>query len=179
VCLTSRAAQVRIYSHAATIAQDALRSIKTIYACGAQQKIVNSYDEYLQTAHKEGKKKSLIYGVLFSSQTFLVISGTALAFWEGFRLFHSGEIRDIGTVFTVVLSVTLGATSVLFFLPQIGATTNASSAAAELFPLSTSHLCSIHSLPMANELLYVQEKSNSATCTSRILRDLRRQCCRI
>lgn len=126
---------VRIYSQAATVAQDALGSIKTITAFGAQPKIVNWYDEYLKTAHKEAQKKSLIYGVLYSSQTFLTMAGTALAFWQGFRMYQSGEIRNVGTVFTVVLSVTLGATSVLLFLPQIGAITNASSAAAELFSI--------------------------------------------
>ncbi|KAL9125363.1 MAG: hypothetical protein Q9217_005420 [Psora testacea] len=126
---------VRIYSRAAVLAQDAISSIKTIHAFGAQQKIVNSYDEYLQTAHKEGNKKSLIYGVLFSIQTFLVMSGTALAFWEGFRLFQSGEIDSVGPVFTVVLSVTLGATSVLLITPQFQSITNASSAAAELFSI--------------------------------------------
>jgi ATP-binding cassette subfamily B (MDR/TAP) protein 1 len=96
---------------------------------------VNWYDEYLQAAHKEGNKKSLIYGVLWSTQTFLVMSGTALAFWQGYRMFQSGEIENVGTVFTVVLSVTLGATSILFVLPQVQAITNASSAAAELFSI--------------------------------------------
>ena len=133
-CLTSRA-QVRIYSRAATIAQDAIDSIKTIHAFGAQPKIVNWYDTYLQKAHKIGNKESLIYGVMFSTQTFLVMSGTALAFWEGFRLFQSGEIQHVGTVFTVVLSVTLGAKSVLFVLPQMQAITNASSAASDLFSI--------------------------------------------
>ena len=135
MCLTSPSVQVRIYSRAAVLAQDAISSIKTIHAFGAQQKIVNRYDEYLQTAHKEGNKKSLIYGVLFSIQTFLVMSGTALAFWEGFRLFQSGEIDSVGPVFTVVLSVTLGATSVLLITPQFQSITNASSAAAELFSI--------------------------------------------
>lgn len=125
--------QVRIYSRAATIAQDVLGSIKTIRAFEAQKKIVNWYDEYLEAAHKEGKKKSIIFGIVFSSQYFLVLSGTALAFWQGFRLFQSGEVADVGVVFTVVLSVTLGATSILNILPQISAITNASSAAAELF----------------------------------------------
>ena len=83
----------------------------------------------------EGNKKSLIYGVIFSIQTFLVMSGTALAFWEGFRLFQSGEIDSVGPVFTVVLSVTLGATSVLLIMPQFQSITNASSAAAELFSI--------------------------------------------
>nr|POF05420.1 leptomycin b resistance protein pmd1 [Quercus suber] len=86
-------------------------------------------------AHKEGDKKSILYGVLFSVQTFLVMSGTALAFWEGFRLFQSGEIDSVGTVFTVVLSVTLGATSILLVAPQFQSITNASSAAAELFTI--------------------------------------------
>lgn len=126
---------MRLYSQAATIAQDALSSIKTIHAFGAQLKIVDQYDKYLQEAHQEGKKKSPIYGVLFSSQTFLVMSGTALAFWQGFRMFQSGEIKDVGTVLTVVLSVTLGATSVLSVMLQTQAVTNASSAAAELFSI--------------------------------------------
>ncbi|MCJ1396244.1 hypothetical protein MMC18_009133 [Xylographa bjoerkii] len=125
----------RIYSRAAVLAQDAISSIRTIHAFGAQQKIVNRYDEYLQTAHEEGNKKSFIWGVLFSSQTVLVMSGTALAFWEGFRLFQSGEIESVGTVFTVVLSVTLGATSVMLVAPQFQAITNASSAASELFSI--------------------------------------------
>ena len=112
-----------------------MSSIKTIHAFGAQQKIVNRYDEYLQTAHKEGNKKSLLFGILFSAQTFLVMSGTALAFWEGFRLFQSGEIDNVGTVFTVVLSVTLGATSTMLVLPQLQSITNASSAASELFSI--------------------------------------------
>jgi ATP-binding cassette subfamily B (MDR/TAP) protein 1 len=125
----------RIYSRAATLAQDAIGSVKTIHAFGAQEKLVRWYDEYLQKAHDEGKKKSLIYGVLFSGQTFLVMSGTSLAFWQGFRMFRSGEIKNVGTVLTVILSVTLGATSVLLIMPQIQAITNALSAASELFAI--------------------------------------------
>ncbi|KAF4556670.1 Sophorolipid transporter-like protein [Elsinoe fawcettii] len=126
---------VQIHSRAATVAQDALGSIKTIQAFGAQSKVVRWYDDLLQAAHKEGSKKSLIYGVLFSCQTFVVMAGTALAFWQGFRMYQSGEIQDVGTVFTVVLSVTLGATSVMSFLPSVMAITNASSAATELFSI--------------------------------------------
>ena len=60
------------------IAQDAISSIKTVHAFGAQEKLINRYDEYLKEAHKEGKKNSLIFAVLFSNQTFFVMSGTAL-----------------------------------------------------------------------------------------------------
>ncbi|KAF2218760.1 putative ABC transporter [Elsinoe ampelina] len=124
---------VKIYSRAGTIAQDALGSIKTIQAFGAQKKVIGWYDNLLQAAHKEGSKKSILYGILFSCQTFVVMAGIALAFWQGFRMFQSGEIKAVGTVFTVVLSVTLGATSAMSFLPSVMAITNASSATAELF----------------------------------------------
>ncbi|KAK3638408.1 hypothetical protein LTR56_013048 [Elasticomyces elasticus] len=125
----------RLYSQAGTIAQDALGSMKTILAFGAQEKIVTMYDEYLKAAYKTGKKKSVLFGILFSSQNFFTISGTALAFWEGSRMYQSGEVEDVGKVITVILSVTLGATSVLFFLPQLESIINASSAASELFEI--------------------------------------------
>ena len=127
--------QVRIYSRAAVLAQDAISSIKTIHAFGAEQKIIRKYNDYLESAHQEGNKKSILFGVLFSGQTFVVMSGTALAFWQGFRMFANGEIDNVGTVFTVVLSVVLGATSVMLVIPQLQAITNASSAASELFSI--------------------------------------------
>ncbi|KAK4496175.1 hypothetical protein PRZ48_012155 [Zasmidium cellare] len=124
---------VKIYSRAAEIAHDALASIKSIRAFGAEKKVGEWYDDYLKQALVLGKKKCYIYASLLSSQTFMTISGTALAFWQGHSLFVDGEIDSVGTVFTVVLAVTLGASSVLQVLPQVTAITNASSAAAELF----------------------------------------------
>lgn len=50
-------------------------------------------------------------------------------------MYQNGEIADVGTVFTVVLSVTLGATSVFLIMPTTQAITNASSAASELFSI--------------------------------------------
>lgn len=115
------------------LAQDAISSIKTIHAFGAQSKIIAQYESFLQAAHKEGNKRSPVFGVLFGCQIFFVLSGTALAFWQGYRMFLSNEIGSVGTVFTVVLSVTLGATSVSLVLPVFEPITNASSAAHELF----------------------------------------------
>ncbi|KAK1809693.1 hypothetical protein LTR12_015949 [Friedmanniomyces endolithicus] len=133
VLVPIEARTTRIYSRAAVLAQDALSSIKTIHAFGAQSKIVKKYDEFLEEAHQESKKLSVFFGILFSGQTFFVMSGTALAFWQGYRMFRSGEIASVGTVFTVVLSVTLGSTSIMLIFPNIQAITNATSAANELF----------------------------------------------
>jgi ATP-binding cassette, subfamily B (MDR/TAP), member 1 len=126
---------IRIYSRAAVQAQEAISSIKTVHAFWAQEKLAARYNEFLRQAWKVGQKKSPIYGILFSTEYFLVLCGTALAFWQGFRMFQSGEIPNVGTVFTVVLSITIGATAMSLIGPQIQSITNASSAAAELFSI--------------------------------------------
>lgn len=91
---------VRIYSQASNIAQEAISSIRTVHAFGARAKMVNKYDDFLQEAHTEGNKKSPNYGVLFSVEYFCVYSGIALCFWQGFKMFQSGEIANVGQVFT-------------------------------------------------------------------------------
>lgn len=133
ISLTNLSTQVKFYSRAAEVAHDALASVKSIHAFGAEHKILEWYDSFLKQTLRLGRKKSWIYAVVLSSQTFMTISGTALAFWQGHSLYTENEIGNVGTVFTVVLAVTLGASSVLAFLPQLTAITNASSAAAELF----------------------------------------------
>lgn len=125
----------KIYSQGAVLAQDAISSIRTIHAFGAQDKIVKTYDGYLSKAHKIGDRKSLVYGILFSTEHCLIFSATALAFWQGYRMFRSGEIDNVGTVFTVVLSVAIGTTSLSMITPQQQAITNAASAASELFEI--------------------------------------------
>ncbi len=125
----------RLYSQAAVTAQEAISSIKTVHAFWAQDKLVAKYEEHLQIARQVGKKKSPVYGTLFSVEWFCVLAGTALAFWQGFRMYASGEISNVGTVINVVLAVTIGATSMSTIAPQIQAITNAASAAAELFAI--------------------------------------------
>ena len=125
----------KIYSRGSVMMQEAISSVKTVHAFWAQDKIVAKYDVFLAEAFQEAKKKSPIFGILFSTEYFLVLAGTALAFWQGVRMYLSGEIESVGTVFTVVLSITLGATAMSLIAPQIQAITNASSSAAELFSI--------------------------------------------
>ena len=91
---------VRIYSQASNMAQEIISSIKTVHAFGARGKLVKKYDDLLQQAHMEGNKKSLIYGIIYCDQYFCVYAGIALCFWQGFRMFQSGEIASAGQVFT-------------------------------------------------------------------------------
>ena len=124
---------MKIYSAAAVLAEEAFSSAKTVHAFWAHDKITAKYDQFLENAHTEGKKKTLFYALLFSTQYFFVYCGLALAYWEGYRMYRSGEVPDVGKVFSVVLSVLIAATSISTIGPQIQIFTNASSAAAELF----------------------------------------------
>lgn len=126
---------MRIYSKGGSIAQEAISTIRTIHAFWAQSKLIDKYDKYLIDAHTEGKKKSIFYGVLFSTEYFCVFSGIALAFWQGYRMFRSGEIDSAGTVFTVIFSALIAASTVSAIAPQFTTFTNAAAAASELFAL--------------------------------------------
>ncbi|KAI9843008.1 MAG: hypothetical protein M1838_002894 [Thelocarpon superellum] len=132
---TIEAGIVRIYSRAAVLAQESIASISTIQAFSAQKKMVDRYDDYLDQVHQRSRKKSPLYGILFSTEYFCVYSAVALSFWQGFRMYQSGEITDVGTVFTVILSAIIAATSISAFAPQIQTLTNAASAASELFSI--------------------------------------------
>lgn len=91
---------VRIYSQASNLAQESITSIRTVHAFWAREKMVKKYDEFLQKAHVEGNKKSPIFGTFYCSSYFCVYSGIALCFWQGFRMFQSGEVANAGQVFT-------------------------------------------------------------------------------
>ena len=126
---------MKIYSKGGSIAQEAISTIRTVHAFWAQSKLISKYDKYLIAAHTEGKKKSIFYGVLFSTEYFCVYSGIALAFWKGYKMFRSGEIESVGTVFTVVFSILIAASTISAIAPQFQTFTNAAAAASELFEL--------------------------------------------
>lgn len=88
------------YSQANVFAQEVMASIRTVHAFWAQGRMTVRYDDYLKEAHVHGKKKSFMYGVMSSSTYFCMYAGNALAFWQGFRMYQSGEIDSVGTVFT-------------------------------------------------------------------------------
>ncbi|KAL8655064.1 MAG: hypothetical protein Q9210_001125 [Variospora velana] len=122
-----------ILSRGAVVAQESISSISTIQAFWAQKRMIQWYEEYLSLAHKQGNRRSPLWGIMFSTEYFCSYAGIALAFWQGFRMYQSGEVGSVGTVFTVVLSTLIAATSVSLVVPQLQVLTNAASAAAELF----------------------------------------------
>lgn len=89
-----------IYSESSTLAEETFSSIRNAHAFWAFPKLVRKFDAILQRANVIGKKKSLIYAVLFPTEFFCIIAGYALAFWQGMRMYASGEIQSPGVVVT-------------------------------------------------------------------------------
>ncbi|KIL89524.1 hypothetical protein FAVG1_07104 [Fusarium avenaceum] len=124
-----------VYSQANVFAQEVMASIRTVHAFWAQGGMTKQYDGYLKEAHIQGKKKSLVFGIMSSSTYFCMYGGNALAFWMGFRMYKAGEIDSVGTVLTVVLSVLLASSSIGLLYPQVPALTNGAAAASEMFKI--------------------------------------------
>jgi ATP-binding cassette, subfamily B (MDR/TAP), member 1 len=60
------------------------------------------YEAILEKAKAEGRKKPPIYAVMFCIQFFSIYAGYGLAFWQGIRMYHSGEIANPGQIVTYV-----------------------------------------------------------------------------
>ncbi|KAL4878829.1 P-loop containing nucleoside triphosphate hydrolase protein [Aspergillus karnatakaensis] len=123
----------RAYANGASLAQEALSSIKTVHAFSAQEGMIKKYGECLAEAHKHGKKKTIPLGIISGLIYFCMYSGNALAFWQGYRMFLNGEIAAVGDVFTVVMCTVIASTSLNLFFPQLPAISNATAAASEFF----------------------------------------------
>ncbi|KAF2495468.1 multidrug resistance protein 3 [Lophium mytilinum] len=133
VLVKNEAQSLPIYSKAGLMAEEMFSSMRTVHAFWLQPLMSRKYDGLLADAQKVGNKKSPIYGTLFSIEYFCIFCGYALAFWEGIRLYSSGEIQQSGKVVTVIFAVIVAAAALTQVGPQILQITKSSSAAAELF----------------------------------------------
>lgn len=89
-----------IYGRSGSLAEEAFSTIGTAHAFWAFPKLSRQFEDILDDAAKIGAKKSLIYAILFPTEFFCIFAGYGLAFWQGFRMYSEGEIKDPGTVVT-------------------------------------------------------------------------------
>ncbi|KAI8650841.1 hypothetical protein NCS57_01419000 [Fusarium keratoplasticum] len=125
----------RLYGQAGSYAENVLGATRTIHAFSLRERVVGKYYSFLQEAYDRGMKKNKLYGVMFGGQYFVIYSGMGLAFWQGFAMMDRGEVQDLGTVFTVLLSVVIAATTMMSLAPHTVAFGRAATASVELFKL--------------------------------------------
>jgi ATP-binding cassette subfamily B (MDR/TAP) protein 1 len=90
----------KIYSEAGLLAEEVFSSIATVHAFWLQPLMFKKYDVLLAEAERLGMRKSPNYGVMFSTSFFCIYAGYGLAFWQGIRMYASGEIAEPGTIIT-------------------------------------------------------------------------------
>ncbi|CAM1501550.1 Fc.00g035340.m01.CDS01 [Cosmosporella sp. VM-42] len=122
-----------IYARSSMLADEAFSTIRTAHAFWAFPKLCDRFIVILEEARQVGARKSLIYAILFAMEFFLIYAGYALAFWQGIRMYSTGEITKPGTVVTVIFAMIVAATALTQIAPQIIAITKAAAAAAQLF----------------------------------------------
>ncbi|OAQ85866.1 multidrug resistance protein [Purpureocillium lilacinum] len=126
---------LEIYAQANAFAEGVLSSARTVHAFGMRARLVARFDRYLTEAHTVGSKISLLFGILFSAEYTIIYLGFGLAFWQGIHMLARGDIGSPGEIFTVLLSVVIGAISLTLLAPYSIEFARAASAAAQLFSL--------------------------------------------
>lgn len=89
-----------IYAESGSLAEEAFSTIRTAHAFWAFPKLAERFSKVLKRAREVGNKKSILYAILFPVEFFSITAGYALAFWQGMRMYSSGEIQSPGTVVT-------------------------------------------------------------------------------
>lgn len=124
---------LEIHGQAGKLAEEVFSTIRTVHAFWLNPLLSRKFDQNLLDAQAIGMKNSPVYAVLFSTEFFCIYSAYGLAFWRGIRMYVSGEIRQPGQVFTVVLAIIVAATAMSTIAPQIIVLGKGASAAAQLF----------------------------------------------
>ncbi|KAH6893210.1 P-loop containing nucleoside triphosphate hydrolase protein [Thelonectria olida] len=126
---------LEIYSQANSFAEGVIASVRTVHAFEMRARLVDKFDKYLDDAHQVGKKISPLFGLMFSIEYCIIYLGFGLAFWQGIKMFSTGEITEAGDIFTVLLSVVIAAISLTTLAPYSIDFSRAISAATKLFEL--------------------------------------------
>ncbi|KAI3579593.1 ABC transporter type 1, transmembrane domain-containing protein [Fusarium oxysporum f. sp. albedinis] len=126
---------LKIHAEAESYAETTLAGVRTVHAFDRRGRVVSQYDSFLESSFRLDMKKNRIYGVLFGGEYFIVHAAMGLAFWQGIAMVNRGEVPDLGTVFTVLFSVIIGASTVMSIAPQMVMFGRAAAAATELFRL--------------------------------------------
>ncbi|KAI9170570.1 multidrug resistance protein 1, 2, 3 (p glycoprotein 1, 2, 3) [Paramyrothecium foliicola] len=126
---------LRIYAQAGSFAESALGNIRAINAFSLGPRMTSKYSQFLGKARKEGNKKNFLYALMFGGEYAIMFAGMGLAFWQGFGMLASGEVKDIGTIFTVLFSIIIAAATINSVAPHMVVFSRAATAASELFCL--------------------------------------------
>ncbi|KMU91802.1 toxin RTX-I translocation ATP-binding protein [Coccidioides immitis H538.4] len=90
---------------ASSVAAEALGTMRTIVACGAEARLGARYAEWIAEARKRGLRIPPVMGVHISPANFAMYCNFALTFWFGVRQYSRGNVDDIGQVVIPMIAI--------------------------------------------------------------------------
>ena len=92
----------------ATVAAEAISSIRTVFALGAESKMVSKHTGWVDESHKYAMKIAPQFGMQLAPIYFTIYACYSLAFWFGLKLYREGNIGSVSDVIIVFFSVLIG-----------------------------------------------------------------------
>jgi ATP-binding cassette subfamily B (MDR/TAP) protein 1 len=96
------------YSSGATIAEEAISSIRHVAAFGIQEALAQRYFSYLLNAERSRLKAGAIVAIMIGIMHGIPYLSYGLSFWQGSRYVVTGHMSGAGVV-TTTLSIVIGA----------------------------------------------------------------------
>ncbi|KMU73316.1 leptomycin B resistance protein pmd1 [Coccidioides immitis RMSCC 3703] len=118
---------------ASSVAAEALGTMRTIVACGAEARLGARYAEWIAEARKRGLRIPPVMGVHISPANFAMYCNFALTFWFGVRQYSRGNVDDIGQVVIVIFSVLVVVSAISMIASPMIAISKAISASTAFF----------------------------------------------
>ncbi|KAK2757909.1 hypothetical protein FQN54_004315 [Arachnomyces sp. PD_36] len=120
---------------ASSVANEALSTIRTIVACGAEGKLNARYAKWVKLATERGLKLAPVYGGNFAPSFFAMYANFALTFWFGAKEYAAGRVSNPGEIVIVLFSVLLVVMTMGGIATPIMEITKAASAATNFFSM--------------------------------------------
>jgi ATP-binding cassette subfamily B (MDR/TAP) protein 1 len=123
---------IETQSQLSGISEEAVASVRLTTAFGAQEFILNHYNNFLKQGQIVGFKVRCANGILIGCGTAIIYMEHALSFWQGSRFLVNNEI-SLSAVITIQIAIMMGGASLAQLLPQLQAIPTAIAAGKKVF----------------------------------------------
>jgi ATP-binding cassette subfamily B (MDR/TAP) protein 1 len=120
------------YATAASLAEEVLSSARNVAAYGTQKRLEEKYKAFVDRATQHDFKAKFWLSMMIAGMMGVLNLQYALAFWQGNRFLHSGEL-GVSNILTVVMALMIAGFSIGQNLPHIQAFGGATAAATKVF----------------------------------------------
>ncbi|CAO2650152.1 Nn.00g014440.m01.CDS01 [Neocucurbitaria sp. VM-36] len=120
------------YAIAASLAEEVLSSARNVAAYGTQKRLEQKYRAFVVRASKHDFKAKFWLSMMIAGMMGVMNLQFALAFWQGNRFLHNGEI-GVANILTVVMALMIAGMSIGQNMPHIQAFGAATAAATKVF----------------------------------------------